>query len=593
MNHKDVPKFKMPQQRSTGTNANHLRHLLDDSVLDDATRRELMRDILETGGGRPHHPVASAAVGTDGAGVGVGAAARRCDVATTTTTSTSSAGRRDSGAQHQHHQQPLAPPTSSTSSTSMSAGRVLPKPAAVGAGGATGTEELLGVMAQRLRTLEATAQVHQKEIREKSMKATEFEDKYKAERAERLQLEEENAALRQELADIHSFLSDYGLTWVGGTTSRSRSNSPSSGVTPRGDADGARKAAGFDLYGGDFVDPTAASALAATAKPSSAPTTSTSSLPFDLELLKRNAEILTAHVGLTAFLAPSSSSSSQQPTGGGGGGGMKVLRDRDMVTVCVYADGICVNSGVFRPYGWPLCEAVLQDMLEGFYPYEFRDKYPDGFPITIVDKSTEACPLNSSSQQPSNGGGMRDINQLNAEHGCYKPLSKQAFLKKLPERYVTPSGHVVDIRKSVGALMGGDEAPHTITPQTEASRELLLRGDAVGDGGAGDAAPSVPVDGSAAAIQRSVAAVQVKLPQGHKVILHMFFHHTIADVRRELDKAAGSLLSGGKPYELATVFPRRVYDDHMQTLEACGLIPNCTMMIRYSSPSSTSTAAAS
>lgn len=55
----------------------------------------------------------------------------------------------------------------------------------------------------------------------------------------------------------------------------------------------------------------------------------------------------------------------------------------------VYANGIVVNQGAFRPYGWPLCDAFLHDLIDGYYPYEFKDKYPDGFPVEVIDKTKE------------------------------------------------------------------------------------------------------------------------------------------------------------------------------------------------------------
>ena len=36
--------------------------------------------------------------------------------------------------------------------------------------------------------------------------------------------------------------------------------------------------------------------------------------------------------------------------------------------VVVYLDGICVNQGPFRPYGWAFCDAFLNDLLDGFFP---------------------------------------------------------------------------------------------------------------------------------------------------------------------------------------------------------------------------------
>ena len=99
-------------------------------------------------------------------------------------------------------------------------------------------------------------------------------------------------------------------------------------------------------------------------------------------------------------------------------------------------------------------------------------------------------------------------------HG-YKPLTKDALLKKLPEQYVTSGGQLVNIRSGIEMFIGGTAAAkvggptsplRTIAPSTSASAQLR------DDPNSGD-----------------VTSVQVKLPSGQKVMLHMFFSNTIQD----------------------------------------------------------------
>ncbi|CUG93836.1 ubiquitin-regulatory protein, putative [Bodo saltans] len=418
-----------------------------------------------------------------------------------------------------------------------------------------GTNDLLVVMTQRLRTLESQCAVLQKELREKSSKAIEFEDKYNAERATRKELEgdvrnleaqcEEN---QRQLTEMHLFLSDYGLSWVGGSATSSPSTTPRS----RSPANAAPK---FDFLSGTFDSKATVNPLPLdqTQKPDAAVKDAKRKVPFDLEKLKHNALILTDHVGLTGLLPGA------QPN-------MKQIKDRDMVYVAVYLDGISVNSGLFRPYGWPLCDAILDDMLEGFYPYEFREKYPDGFPITIVDKSDELCPTGHNAAKMKEGNGVRGIESLN-DHG-YKPLTREALLKKLPERFITANGHLVQVRGSMEQILSGGTAPVAIPSNISAD---TAAGRAVSESTSSQAVHGVIAT-------NNVTALQIKLPQGHKISLHMYFHDDISAVRRELEKAA-PFFKPANGYELTTAFPRMTYDDHQKTLEALGLVPNGAMMM--------------
>ncbi len=489
MKRNDAHKFKKP--------TNNLKHLLGDNILDDETRRQLMIDIQE-------HRVPVIAPPP----AGVGAAP--------------TGNPRGSMPQIAHGAVASGGPPHTAKE---------PSPPM-----ATGSDELLSVMIQRLRIVENQASVLQKELKEKSMKVIELEDKLRHEKLERRKSEDARVALVKEIGEMHQFLSDYGLKWVGDRSSQqsSRQQSPTTGA--------------FSLYEGQFVPPQ--DRPLEPTEPSSA--TSQPRLPFDLSRLKTNAETLTAHVGFS---------------GVHGDGAKRAIKEREMVYICVYQDGICVNSGPFRPYGWPLCDAIIDDILEGYYPYEFRERYPEGFPMTIVDQSNVKCPIEASAQPRSTGGAqITTLDSANA-HG-YKALTKDGFLKKLPEQYITSSGNIVNIRSGVDSFIGGTAAAlvatsplRTIAPSTSAS--TLLRDE--------------PNSGN-------VTSVQVKLPSGQKVMLHMFFSNTIQDVRAELEKAVPAMTAGGSSYELCTIFPRRSYEDYAQTLQELGLVPNCTLMIKRIAP---------
>lgn len=454
-------------------------NLIDDSVLDDETRRQLMRDVIRAP--PPRLPGGTSA--------------------------------------------PVAPPLPPTTSAVPSSG---------------GDNDLLGVMCERLRTLEAKVLMQQKELKEKAVQVISLEDRLRAETQDRREAQRERDELAQELADVHEFLADYGLTWVG------KGSAPqSSAQTPR---------AAFDIYAGEFVPPPATSDESV--QPSSGaavpppPRAAPQKLPFDLATLQRNALALTAAIGQKHV---------------GTAGQQRMLMEREVVHVCVYANGIVVNRGPFRPYGWPLCDAFISDLMEGFFPYEYKDRYPEGYPITIIDKSSEICDTSAAPPAPTRGG-VNTVDGAN-DYG-YKPMTKDEFLKRLPEQYVTKSGQLINIRDQINAQhFGGTAAAaaaatvdgmtpnKTVKPQTAASEALQ--------------------DNPAAA---NVTAVQIKLPGGQKVVLHMFFDDTILQVRDELKKAAPFF--NEPAFELCSVFPRRTYDDHSLSLKSLGLVPNCTLLVK-------------
>ena len=44
----------------------------------------------------------------------------------------------------------------------------------------------------------------------------------------------------------------------------------------------------------------------------------------------------------------------------------------------IYRNGIFLMKGPFRPFGNPTTEQFINDILDGYFPYELKEKYPEG-----------------------------------------------------------------------------------------------------------------------------------------------------------------------------------------------------------------------
>lgn len=194
--------------------------------------------------------------------------------------------------------------------------------------------------------------------------------------------------------------------------------------------------------------------LPSSSSPSSLAPGSMPAPPIDIALLQRNAQILSNYVG-----------SKQVVTSEDGHKGC--IRDREIVRVVIYKNGICVNNGPFRPFGWPLCEAFIQDLAEGYYPYEFKEKYPDGYPLEVTDRHEEECdpynPQTSGAAFSSAGGGVSG-NVLSTvrvweNDGGYQPVSQDEFLQKLPVKAISATGRLIDVRETIASILSGGEKP--------------------------------------------------------------------------------------------------------------------------------------
>jgi hypothetical protein len=41
-------------------------------------------------------------------------------------------------------------------------------------------------------------------------------------------------------------------------------------------------------------------------------------------------------------------------------------------------------------------QALLTDLMDGFFPYDLKDEYPDGVPLKVVDRTAEKFVVGSA-----------------------------------------------------------------------------------------------------------------------------------------------------------------------------------------------------
>ena len=56
-------------------------------------------------------------------------------------------------------------------------------------------------------------------------------------------------------------------------------------------------------------------------------------------------------------------------------------------TQILYISGIMLFRGPFRPYTSDNARSFIADVMDGYFPAEFKDKYPDGVAFEIKDSS--------------------------------------------------------------------------------------------------------------------------------------------------------------------------------------------------------------
>jgi hypothetical protein len=248
-------------------------------------------------------------------------------------------------------------------------------------------------------------------------------------------IKESNARLRLQLEDMHQFLADYGLKWVG------------------------------DDKKGLEVD------CQIVKEPSQGP----EALGFELDMQK-----ILAHAKELNGITGQKRLAKHGP--------IRQFENLPEVCIAFYSDGLLVRNGPARAYAMKESRLLVRDLIDGYFPFEFKSDFPDGVKLVVLDKLSESCvqvgksPFDgvghildsgrttqqSIKKDPDTTDDMAGLRALRARHGGVAPQQLQQFVQKLPQNIIV-GGEVVSIRSG---LTGISQNPKVASIFTEQGSDL-------------------------------------------------------------------------------------------------------------------------
>ncbi|XP_040900438.1 UBX domain-containing protein 11 [Toxotes jaculatrix] len=388
--------------------------------------------------------------------------------------------------------------------------------------------ELMSAMMQRVTLLEKTVRSQAREIECKNKKISVLEEKLRIQKESesahdlsgRDDLERRCQQLQNQVHEMEGFLNDYGLIWVG-----DEENSDSAGCEQT-HSSGTSRVKGFHMN-------------------------------FDLVLQRiRELNIL---AGEGESYVQSTATGAQ-------------LAKKDPIQLRLYCNGIVMFDGPFRSYQEQSTQQCMQDLMDGYFPSELQERFPDGVPFEVHDLREEEFIFRLPWDKfPGEGQAVCGGKDGSSDVASYQiPGKKQTmdqFLNRLPKR-VVKAGRVIDIRDSLrAALQGSSEAQSSdsvILIDTAALRAMKEKLQTFSSERPSSA--------------HNVITLKVKSEDGnHTYILKMCFSETVGHLRQYLDKHRGGGLPG---YDIISSYPRGCYDDNSRTLRSYGLTTNATLLLR-------------
>lgn len=220
-------------------------------------------------------------------------------------------------------------------------------------------------------------------------------------------IRQENTRLQRQLMEMEQFLADYGLYWVG------NDNSLKEKVQQDDENHPISEMQHFDLFA------------------------------------KKVSELNSLISEEPAKVVTSSN-----------GGGVKARLAHmseivESIKIIMYKNGIMVKRGPFRPAGSDSFNSFTRDILDGYFPSEFRESAPDGVILDLTDKRNEYFKHDSSTESSYRGEEMKAAQ----------------FLDRLPKT-VIKGGDIVSVRSHVGSKLNSGQDIQSNSQNSDNKSEL-------------------------------------------------------------------------------------------------------------------------
>jgi len=290
----------------------------------------------------------------------------------------------------------------------------------------------------------------------------------------------------------------------------------------------------------------------------------------------------------------------------GNGEKIRRLKPHDAVQLEVFRNGLRLGDSKFQSFSDDLAKQIIRDLLDGYFPYELKARYPEGVPLKVLDRTSDdfALPfqafrgngqrlVHDSVQSAQNDKSSSSSSIFSAQHAPgstqhniihdmkslkednlnpNRKIEKNAFLNKLPKS-VIKSGKIITIREDIEALLQGkttDRMCHQIqTPAVRlvrASRPSSAKHDSADDF-------KVKVDNKAAGDNKAegeTTRIQVRSEEGKRWFLVMKVDDTLRTLRQKIRTDKMTRLTS---FDICTAFPDLlILSNNSQTLLEAGLL---------------------
>ncbi|KAJ1473521.1 hypothetical protein T484DRAFT_1912867, partial [Baffinella frigidus] len=267
--------------------------------------------------------------------------------------------------------------------------------------------------------------------------------------------DERNRALEADNVEMRKFLKDYGLTWVGTDEDGAPLVKPEEVLKPAG-----------------MWQP----GVAQGAPAADVPQEEASGPPEELDPAK-----VLSNVKKLNFVAGEGEKEVAV-----GPDGIRRFKEKALVSYVFYSDGVFARGGPLRSWALPDTKVLVRDLMDGYFPWELKDDYPDGVPLRVEMRLQEAHGgAGSAGADPSftpfggegmalgregapAAGGVAGVSHANAKE-VFQPAAGRSkgetLFRKLPNSVIGKNGEIIPIKDDIRQMIHGKEDAASAAPR--------------------------------------------------------------------------------------------------------------------------------
>jgi hypothetical protein len=235
--------------------------------------------------------------------------------------------------------------------------------------------------------------------------------------------------------------------------------------------------------------------------------------------------------------------------------------DAPEIPITFFKDGVKLGTHSFLAYNAAPAQQLIQDVMDGYFPFALKDDHPDGVDMKVIDRTCFS------------------FSDWLERHALGDPDLTDGGGRLLPA-----GGHILGSRQQGGVTSSGHKV---FGSYAKNSGNCSSRGAS---------APAAPRDASEVSLLEAsrdpaapIARLQVKMEDGERVVFQMEAFHSVGDLQDAVDRwrvEHGFQDHGSeiRRFQLRTAFPPKVYADREQTLQEASLAPSATLFLGIGEP---------